>query len=187
VRRLRAGSDHLKLAINVSGASLLNDAYLERLLTTTNSGPGLRPRLHLEITETATLQDLNAASRRIRALHDAGFRVAIDDFGAGAASFDYLRALPVSAVKIDGRYVRGVDRDERAQTIIKHLVGLCSELNYVTIAEMVEREEEFATVAALGVDCGQGWLFGRPEPEPREPARRTATRARRVGEREMWT
>jgi len=186
VRRLRAaGSERLKLAINVSGGSLMNDAYLEQLLATTNSG--LRQRLHLEITESAALQDLNAASRRIRGLRDAGFLVAIDDFGAGAASFDYLRALPVTSVKIDGRYVRGVDRDERAQTIIKHLVGLCSELEYVTVAEMVEREEELATITALGVDCGQGWAFGRPEPEPCEPARRPAARARRVGEREMWS
>jgi EAL domain-containing protein (putative c-di-GMP-specific phosphodiesterase class I) len=185
VRRLRAaGSERLKLAINVSGASLLNDAYLERLLTATNSGPGLRTRLQLEITESAALNDLDAASRRIRTLRDAGFQVVIDDFGAGAASFDYLRALPVSGVKIDGRYVRGVDRDERAQTIIKHLVGLCSELGHVTVAEMVEREEEAAMVTSLGVDCGQGWAFGRPEPEPREPAR--TLRARQVGEREMW-
>jgi EAL domain-containing protein (putative c-di-GMP-specific phosphodiesterase class I) len=188
VRRLRAvGSERLRLAINVSGASLLNDAYLERLLTVTNSGPGLRTRLQLEITESATLNDLAAASRRIRALRDAGFQVVIDDFGAGAASFDYLRALPVTGVKIDGRYVRGVDRDERAQTIIKHLVGLCSELGHVTVAEMVEREEEVAMVTSLGVDCGQGWAFGRPEPEPCEPARRKALKARRVGEREMWS
>jgi EAL domain-containing protein (putative c-di-GMP-specific phosphodiesterase class I) len=187
VRRLRSpGSERLKLAINVSGASLLNDGYLERLLTASNSGPGLRARLLLEITESAALQDLDAAGRRIRALRDAGFEVAIDDFGAGAASFDYLRALPVTGVKIDGRYVRGVDRDERAQTIIKHLVSLCSELQYVTVAEMVEREEELATVAALGVDCGQGWAFGRPEPEPCEPARRPTQRARRVGEQETW-
>jgi EAL domain-containing protein (putative c-di-GMP-specific phosphodiesterase class I) len=187
VRRLRASNERLKLAINVSGGSLLNDAYLERLLTMTNAGPGLRRRLHLEITESATLQDLDAAGRRIRALRDAGFEVAIDDFGAGAASFDYLRALPVTGVKIDGRYVRGVDRDERAQTIIKHLVGLCGELKYFTVAEMVEREEELAAITALGVDCGQGWIFGRPEPEPCEPVRRPAARARRVGEQEMWS
>lgn len=188
VRRLRAaGSERLKLAINVSGASLLHDPYLEKLLTATNSRPTLRTRLTLEITESAALQDLNAASRRIRALRDAGFQVAIDDFGAGAASFEYLRALPVTGVKIDGRYVRGVDRDERAQTIVKHLVGLCAELEYATVAEMVEREEELATITALGVDCGQGWVFGRPELEPREPARRTATRARRLGEREIWS
>jgi EAL domain-containing protein (putative c-di-GMP-specific phosphodiesterase class I) len=188
VRRLCApNAKHLNLAVNVSGGSLLNDGFLERLLTTTSQGPDLRTRLQLEITESATLQDLEAASRRIRSLREAGFEVAIDDFGAGAASFDYLRALPVTSVKIDGRYVRGVDRYERAQTIIKHLVGLCRELNFTTVAEMVEREEEFAAVAALGVKRGQGWFFGRPEPEPYTPQRRPQSRARRVGERGSWS
>jgi EAL domain-containing protein (putative c-di-GMP-specific phosphodiesterase class I) len=182
VRRLRApGAENLRLAINVSGVSLLNDGFLERLLTSTNTSSALRKRLQLEITESATLQDLSAASRRIRALRESGFDVAIDDFGAGAASFEYLRALPVTSVKIDGRYVRGVDRDERAQAIIKHLVGLCGELKFTTVAEMVEREEELATVAALGVNRGQGWLFGRPEPAPCMPQRRAQTRAKRVG------
>jgi EAL domain-containing protein (putative c-di-GMP-specific phosphodiesterase class I) len=89
-------------------------------------------------------------------------------------------------VKIDGRYVRGIDRDERAQAIVKHLVGLCAELKYTTVAEMVEREEELQVVASLGVACGQGWLFGRPEPEPRPPLRKPVARARRMGERDQW-
>lgn len=187
MRRLRApGSERLKLAVNVSGATLLSDAFLERLLSASSGVDNLRSRMILEITESAALPNLEAASRRIKALCEAGFKVSIDDFGAGAASIDYLRALPVTAVKIDGRYVHGVHRDSRAQSIIKHLVGMCSELDYTTVAEMIECEDELAAVTALGVDCGQGWLFGRPEPEPCAPARRTAPRARRVGEKEFW-
>jgi EAL domain-containing protein (putative c-di-GMP-specific phosphodiesterase class I) len=189
VRRLRApGSAKLKLAVNVSGATLLKDAFLERLLTATNPDPRLRGRLQLEITETSALSDLDAAGRRIRALREAGFMTSIDDFGSGAANYDYIRALPVNAVKIDGRYVRGIDRDPRAQTIVKHLVQLCSELGLTTVAEMIEREEELTHIKGLGIDCGQGWLFGRAEPEPCAPQRLSAVRpaVRRVGEQETW-
>lgn len=186
VARLRAaGAQPLELAVNVSGKTLMSDAFLERLLGATNSDGSLRRRLHLEITESAALEDLEAAGRRIRALGEAGFQVAIDDFGAGAASFEYLRALPVSSVKIDGRYVRGIDRDPRAQAIVKYLVGLCSELRYTVVAEMIEREPELDTVKTLGVSCGQGWLFGRPASQPLPPVRHAPLhRARRLSEPE---
>jgi hypothetical protein len=96
VRRLRSpGSEGLELAVNVSGGALLKDAFLERLLSATQSDLRLRKRLQLEITETATLHDLDGAARRIAALAEAGFKVSIDDFGAGAASYDYVRSLPV--------------------------------------------------------------------------------------------
>jgi EAL domain-containing protein (putative c-di-GMP-specific phosphodiesterase class I) len=98
----------------------------------------------------------------------------------------YIRSLPVHAVKIDGRYIRGLDRDPRAQSIVKHLVHLCKELNLITVAEMIEREEELAAVRQAGVQCGQGWLFGKAEPEPCPPRRKPAVRARRMGERESW-
>jgi EAL domain-containing protein (putative c-di-GMP-specific phosphodiesterase class I) len=187
VRRLRSpGSEALELAVNVSGGTLLKDAFLERLLVATNSDPRLRQRLQLEITETAALLDLDSAARRIGALAEAGFKVSIDDFGAGAASYDYVRSLPVHAVKIDGRYIRGLDRDTRAQSIVKHLVQLCNELNLTTVAEMIEREEELTAVRLAGVRCGQGWLFGKAEPEPCPPRRKPVLRARRMGERESW-
>jgi EAL domain-containing protein (putative c-di-GMP-specific phosphodiesterase class I) len=187
VRRLRSpGSEALELAVNVSGGTLLKDSFLERLLTATHSDPRLRKRLQLEITESATLHDLDGAARRIGALAQAGFMVSIDDLGAGAASYDYVRSLPVHAVKIDGRYIRGLDRDTRAQSIVKHLVQLCNELKLTTVAEMIEREEELVAVRQAGVQCGQGWLFGKAEPEPCPPRRKPVVRARRMGERESW-
>lgn len=182
VRRLRApGADKLKLAVNISGGTLLKDGFLQRLLTVTNPDLRLRQRLQLEITETAALRDLEAAARRMKALKMAGFSMAIDDFGAGAAGFEYVRALPVDAVKIDGRYIRGLDRDPRSRAIVKHLVQLCEELDLNTVAEMIECEEELAAVRAAGVRCGQGYLYGKAESEPCPPRRQSSPRARRMG------
>lgn len=180
LRLCAPGSETLKLAINISGRTLHSDAFLTWLLRATSHSPELPARLQLEVIERAILQDLEAAERRIRALRDAGFQVAIDDFAASAPSFDYLRALPVSAVKLDGQYVRGVHRDKGAQAVVRLFVGLCNELKVQTVAEMIEREEELSVISALGVACGQGWVFGRPAPEPGKPMRKLAAPSRRV-------
>ena len=186
VHRLRQpGSGLLKIAINVSGASLANDAYVTALLRMTASEPENRRRLIVEVTETAALADIAAANRRLSALRDAGIKVCIDDFGAGSAAFDYLRGLSVDAVKIDGAFVRGIDNDARTRTLIGHLVELCGSLNLTTIAEMIETEEAAAAVQSLGVGYGQGWLFGRPEAEPVTIAP-LAPLARRQGVVDAW-
>ncbi|MNK74934.1 putative membrane protein YjcC [compost metagenome] len=186
VHRLRQpGSGLLKVAVNVSGASLANDAYVAALLKMTAAEPDNRRRLIVEVTETAALADIAAANRRLGALRDAGIKVCIDDFGAGSAAFDYLRGLSVDAVKIDGAFVRGIDSDSRSRTLIGHLVELCGSLGMTTIAEMIETEDAAQAVQDLGVNYGQGWLFGRAEVEPVTTGP-VAQRARRQGVVEAW-
>ena len=186
VHRLRQpGSGLLKVAVNVSGASLANDAYVAALLKMTAAEPDNRRRLIVEVTETAALADIAAANRRLGALRDAGIKVCIDDFGAGSAAFDYLRGLSVDAVKIDGTFVRGIDSDSRSRTLIGHLVELCGSLGMTTIAEMIETEDAARAVQDLGVNYGQGWLFGRAEAEPVTTGP-VAQRARRQGMIEAW-
>lgn len=186
VHRLRQpGSGLLKIAINVSGASLANDAYVTALLRMTASEPDNRRRLIVEVTETAALADIAAANRRLGALRDAGVKVCIDDFGAGSAAFDYLRGLSVDAVKIDGAFVRDIDGDARTRTLIGHLVELCGSLGMTTIAEMIETEDAAQALQDLGVNYGQGWLFGRAEAEPVTTGP-VPVRARRQGVIEAW-
>lgn len=187
VHRLRQpGSGLLKIAINVSGASLANDAYVEALLKMTASEADNRRRLIVEVTETAALADIAAANRRLGALRGAGIKVCIDDFGAGAAAFDYLRGLSVDTVKIDGALVRGIDSDPRTRTLIGHLVDLCRSLDMTTIAEMIETEDAAQALQTLGVGYGQGWLFGRAEAEPVTIAP-SSPRARRQGVIDGWS
>jgi len=177
-RLRRPGAGLMKFAINLSGASLADDRYVQALLRMTAANPGERHRLMIEVTESAALADLEAANRRIGALRAAGIKVCIDDFGAGAASYDYLRGLSVDAVKIDGRFIQGLVKDPRGQTMIAHLVEMCADFRVETIAEMIETQAVADIVRNLGVDHGQGWLFGKAEAEPRttlasaEPARR---------------
>lgn len=174
----------LRLAVNVSGQSLACDGFIDALIERTESLPTIRPRLMIEVTESAALQDLGAAEVRLQALRRAGFKVAIDDFGAGAASFDYLRRLSVDCVKIDGAYIRDIAHDAKAQKMVGHLVALCRSLRLTTVAEMVETEEAATVLKELGVDLGQGWLYGRPSAAPEAPAQPPPVRRR--GEVESW-
>ncbi|MBA4803296.1 MAG: EAL domain-containing protein [Brevundimonas sp.] len=171
----RPGSGLIKIAVNVSGRSLATDAYVTGLLRMTAAAPESRKRLLVEVTETAALKDLETANRRLKALRDAGVRICLDDFGVGAATFDYLGRLTLDAVKIDGSFVRDVVGSDRARILVSRLAGLCGDLGLESIAEMVETEDQARVVRELGVTHGQGWLFGRPEAEPR-PAPAPAAR-----------
>lgn len=166
LRIRQAGNRLVKVAVNVSAASLATDTYVNALLALTAADPFDRRRLMIEVTETAALADMEAADRRLRALRTSGVKVCIDDFGSGSASFDYLRRLSVDSVKIDGNFVRDLATDARARTLVTHLVELCASLKLTTIAEMIETETVAEAVRSIGVDYGQGWLFGRATPEP---------------------
>lgn len=156
----------LKLAVNLSGRSIMSDGFVEGLLSLLRPYPELAGRLIFEVTESSALSDLDSADRRIQALRAHGFKVCLDDFGAGAASFQYLRALTVDSVKIDGRFVRDMAGQPRDGALIRHLASLCRDLEVTTVAEMVETAETEAALKAVGVDYAQGWLYGRPQPQP---------------------
>lgn len=161
----RPGSSRSRVAVNASAASFAADGYVEGVLRMTQAAPELRRRLLVEITETAALSDLEAAGRRISALRSAGIQVCLDDFGVGATSFDYLRRLGFDVVKIDGAFIRDLS-NPRTRTLALGLVELCRDLKVATVAEMIETESQAAAATALGVDFGQGWLYGRPGPSP---------------------
>lgn len=174
----------MRLAVNVSGQSLADDHFIEALIERTATMPAIRPRLMIEVTESAALHDLDAAELRLQALRRAGFKVAIDDFGAGAASFDYLRRLSVDCVKIDGAYIRDIADDPKSQKMVGHLVALCRSLKLTTVAEMIESEDAARVLRDLGVDLGQGWLYGRPAATPEQPE--APLPVRRRGAVESW-
>jgi EAL domain-containing protein (putative c-di-GMP-specific phosphodiesterase class I)/GGDEF domain-containing protein len=188
VKRLASDrGGEIKLAVNVSGRTIVNEGFVEhigRLLTKTDKAKG---RLIFEITETSAIDDLPRADRHIQALRGLGSLVCLDDFGAGASSFAYLQELSLDIVKIDGRYVRELAGNGRDGAMVRRLVELCRDLNIRTVAEMVETTEVEDVVRKAGVDFAQGWLFGKPADQP-QPALKTTVMpaARRSGVSEGW-
>jgi EAL domain-containing protein (putative c-di-GMP-specific phosphodiesterase class I)/PAS domain-containing protein len=148
------------IAVNLSGCSLQRAAFrkeLERLLL-----PSFAKNILLEITESSIIDRKDEVARFLQALRKIGYRICLDDFGAGAASFDYLQAFAVDFIKIDGKYVRNIVASERDQTFVKAMADLARRLSIAVIAEQTETEEQSNMLMKLGVEFGQGFLFGRP-------------------------
>ena len=187
VARLRADkTGKLRLAFNASGRSIISPSFIEAIERLAKPG-GLSDRLIIEITETAAIDYLALARRHIEALQARGLEVCLDDFGSGAASFAYLQQLPIDVVKIDGSYVRELTSSGRDDAMIRHLVGLCRELDVTTVAEMVETQAVEDVLRRSGVDFAQGWLYGQPTSEPQTPTKAVVMpAARRRGVVETW-
>ena len=119
-------------------------------------------RLLVELTETSEIDDLGAATTTLAQLRERGIKVCLDDFGAGAAGFRYLQQLPVDFVKIDGAFVQAAEHGARGRGMVASMVELAASVGARTVAEMIETEEQATLMRELGVEHGQGWLFGRP-------------------------
>ena len=177
----------IRVAANISAFSLQQEGFVDAVLAITAATPRLRARLLLEVTESHKLADLDAANTLIQRLQDAGHEVCLDDFGAGSASLDYLRRLEAKVVKFDGCFVQSITTRPRDAIMLRRLAELCRELGVSTVAEMIETEEVATLACDLGVEFGQGWLFGKPVSKPVALAAPTPIAARRRGVVESWS
>ena len=150
------------VAVNLSGNSIGSPAFVRALQELLAKHEELRDKILFEITESAKIADLEAVNRSVQSLRQAGHKVCLDDFGAGAAAFQYLRALDVDVVKIDGAYVRDALSTGKGRAFLKAMAGLCNDLGIATVAEMVEEEDCLGFLRQCGIAFGQGYLFGRP-------------------------
>ncbi len=150
--------------INLSGGSLSDPTFLEFISAgALRLGPLCR-RVCFEITETAAIAQLGAASDFIRTLGAAGFRFALDDFGTGLSSFGYLKHLKVQSLKIDGLFVRDMDRDPADYALVRAMNEVGHAMGIATVAEYVETEEVAGMLREMGVDYGQGFGLAVPVP-----------------------
>lgn len=160
-----AGSNTI-FSINISGQSIQSDEFFQKLTQLTDEHKNISKRVMFEITESSHIQDLEKAGDFIKKLRDKGFHVALDDFGAGSASFQYLQELEVDYLKIDGKYIRNLLTSQKNYAMIKNLTQMAKDLGIKVVAEFLEDEEQLEALRELGVDYGQGYLLGKPEPKP---------------------
>jgi diguanylate cyclase (GGDEF)-like protein/PAS domain S-box-containing protein len=167
VRRLHdshlAGSD-LVLSVNVSGTTMGDPelgADVAKLLFTYPIPPD---RLIIEITETAAIKNIESARSLAQQLRALGCKLALDDFGAGFASFYYLKHLDFDYLKIDGEFIRKLASTPTDQLVVQAIVTIAHGLGTKTIAEFVGDDATMNLLEGLGVDYGQGYHLGRPRP-----------------------
>ena len=152
------------IAANISGQSMESEPFRRRLLQLLPAGS--YRRLLIELTETAEIEDVATAAATLQRLREQNIGVCLDDFGAGAAAFRYLRDFPVDYMKIDGAYVQGALRGERERSVVTSMLELARSVGAETIAEAIETKELARLMEQLGCTFGQGWLFGKAVPMP---------------------
>lgn len=164
------GRPPLRLAVNLTPASLLDERFAAKALAAMIADFGLSPRqITVECTEQQAVSDVGPLVRRVKALRRLGFGFAIDDAGAGYASFSLIAALRPSIIKIDREIAYGIARDDAKQALVEAFVSFGRRIGARLVAEGIEKRADLAMLTALGVHLGQGFLIGRPTYEPAAP------------------
>ncbi|HVZ69269.1 MAG TPA: EAL domain-containing protein [Rhizomicrobium sp.] len=182
----REGVHGASIALNISGHTLSTPSSFALVAGFLSRKRVLAKRVLVEVTETAEIADLDAANKAIQGLRELGYRVGLDDFGAGAASFQYLHAFAVDFVKIDGSLIGSIGKSARDDALLKSILKLCGELKIETIAEFVADKPTFERVREMGFDFGQGVFLGAPMSDLPPPPATAAAVGRRMGMRESW-
>lgn len=152
----------MRLAINIAPSATSSLEWMSRLQRAASKAPDIAYRLIVEITESTSLLAQKSAGHFLKNLRNMGVSVALDDFGAGTTSFRYFREFKFDIVKIDGSFCRGLGSSGDNRVLVKALVDIAAHFEMLIVAEHVETKEDAAVASALGVDCLQGYLTGRP-------------------------
>ncbi|MCP1290541.1 EAL domain-containing protein [Chromobacterium sp. S0633] len=159
----------LRVSINLTASQFCNPD-LPSSLAEAAEELGMAPALlTLELTETQRLKNIYQALENVIRLRMAGFRVSLDDVGCGYSGLEYLRELPVSAIKIDRSLVAGAADDSVAREILESTIRLAKDRNIQVVAEGIGEEADLQLMLRLGVDYVQGYLLGWPMPADEVP------------------
>jgi len=153
------------IALNVSGQSVVDASFLrtvDQLLS--QASPEISRRLCFEITETSVITSVTSAVTFISMVRNHGATVAIDDFGAGSASFSTLKSLQMTHLKIDGQFVTGVIDDPLDNVVVRSFVDAAAVIGLTTVAEFVESASVLERLREIGLDYAQGYFLHCPEP-----------------------
>lgn len=153
------------LSVNLSGQSVGDRAFhCQALELLAAAGDAVCRRLCIEINESAAITNMADASVFVEQVRQLGVKVALDDFGAGSATFGHLKQMKVDRLKIDGQFVRGLPGDAIDRAAVGAFVEVAMAVGARTVAKLVDRSEVLESLRELGVGFAQGYLLHRPEP-----------------------
>lgn len=165
-----------KFSINLSGQSVQNEQFIKTVLAKLDLNRHLSERMIFEITESSTIKEFDLVNNFILLLQERGYKVCLDDFGAGSASLQSLQKLQVDFVKIDGQYTRKLLGSQRDAVMIRNIARMCRDLDIMSIIEFVEKPEQLHAIKEMDIPLIQGFLFSKPllkpdyDPEPSQRA-----------------
>jgi diguanylate cyclase (GGDEF)-like protein/PAS domain S-box-containing protein len=150
------------VTMSISGNTLNDDRFLEYLTAELTAGHLSPGAICLEITEIAAIANLANVGHFMRELHACGCWFALDDFGRGLSSFQYLKNLPIDYLKIDGLFIENIASDPVSRSIVQAIASIGKAMGVRTVAERVESPESLAELGRLGVGFAQGYHIARP-------------------------
>ncbi|WP_249422090.1 EAL domain-containing protein [Marinomonas lutimaris] len=150
------------LSINISALDLLQEGFAKRVIDQLQTYRLAASKFTIEITETSIFQNNDIVHDNVKQLHQAGFRLAIDDFGVGYSSMQNLVALETDELKIDQFFVMNLLNDSQSQTLCRNMIDLCKALNIVSVAEGIESEEILQLLKQWQCQVGQGYHLYKP-------------------------
>lgn len=163
------GKNPIRFNINISGSSLNNEHFLEFVYEQLNEHHVIPQTICFEITETTAIANFNKAVQFIQKLKSLGCKFALDDFGSGLSSFNYLKHLPVDFVKIDGIFVKNIIENSVDSAMVTAINEIAHLMGIETVAEFVENQSILEKLKEMGVDYAQGTWVGDPMPLDRIP------------------
>jgi len=163
LQECRPADNAITLSINLSARDVMRDGLADALADIAVDAGGSPADLILEVTERALLDDPRRATRQLEALRERGFRIALDDFGAGWSSLSQLRDLPLDLVKLHGALAEALPGDPGARAVAGMIVALTWQLGLDCTIKGIETEAQADAARALGITCMQGFYFGAPD------------------------
>ncbi|GAB1537002.1 diguanylate cyclase [Geovibrio sp. ADMFC3] len=152
------------LFVNLSPKSLMMEEFASQILGLVEKYGVDKTRIVFEITERETVKNISLLAHFITKLKEEGFLFAIDDFGSGFSSFQYIKSFPIDFIKIEGDFIRNIINDDVDKAFVKSALTLAAELKIRTVAEFVENGEVLNSLKELGVDYAQGYFIDKPAP-----------------------
>jgi len=156
---------HIHLAVNVSPRQLQDPRMPERVLSVLTQTRFPADRLEVEVTETALINDIEAARVTLTSLQNLGVSIALDNFGTGYSILYHLNELRFNKLKIDRSYVTALEQGTERAKLVDAILKLGANLSVQTTAEGIETTENLDWLSSQGCSFGQGYLFGRPMPK----------------------
>jgi diguanylate cyclase (GGDEF)-like protein len=160
----RMGHGRLELAVNISARQFQEKNLVATIAAAVEESGMQAGLIELELTESVIMRDAPEAARRLKELTALGIRLAIDDFGTGYSSLGYLKAFPISTLKIDRSFVRDIDRDPNSAALAQAIIAMASSLKLKVVAEGVETREQLEQLRASGCQELQGFIFSKALP-----------------------
>lgn len=157
-------ADPVRIAVNISSRQLKEPNFAEELQSVFSSAHVNPELIEIEVTESLLMDNIEAVSAVLRAVRSLRVDISIDDFGTGYSSLSYLKKLPVSTLKVDREFVRGLPDDAEDRAITSLIVTMAASLNHKVVVEGVETVEQLKFLAGIGCDYAQGFYYSRPIP-----------------------